>query len=68
MTVYTSRRLPAYAALAAVCALPRLIVLLHERGAITANFTEKSDSFASTFVHGNGGSSREPEHGDSGAA
>jgi 4-amino-4-deoxy-L-arabinose transferase-like glycosyltransferase len=42
-----------YPALAAVCALPRLGVLLHERGAITANFTEKSDTFAQTFVaHG----------------
>jgi hypothetical protein len=43
----------AYAALAALCALPRLAVLLHERGAITASFTEKSDTFAQTFVqHG----------------
>ena len=47
-----SRRLP-YAALAAICTLPRLAVLLHERGAITAAFTEKSDTFAQTFVaHG----------------
>ena len=44
-----SRRLT-YTALAAVCALPRLAVLLHERGAITAAFTEKSDTFAQTFV------------------
>lgn len=41
----------AYAVLAAVCAAPRLAVLLHERVAITANFTEKSDTFAQTFVH-----------------
>jgi 4-amino-4-deoxy-L-arabinose transferase-like glycosyltransferase len=47
-----SRR-SAYAAVAAVCVLPRLAVLLHERGAITASFTEKSDTFAQTFVsHG----------------
>ena len=43
----------AYPALALVCAVPRLAVLLHERGAITASFTEKSDTFALTFVqHG----------------
>src|SRR5690348_15635216 len=41
----------AYALVAAACALPRLAVLLHERGAITAAFTEKSDTFAQTFVH-----------------
>ena len=47
-----SRR-TAYTALAAVGVLPRLVVLLHERGAITASFTEKSDTFAQTFVqHG----------------
>jgi len=46
-------RRTAYAALATVCAAPRLVVLLHERGAITASFTEKSDTFAQTFVqHG----------------
>ena len=33
--------------------MPRLAILLHERGAITASFTEKSDTFALTFVqHG----------------
>ena len=43
----------AYALLAAVCALPRLAILLHERGAILSSFTEKSDIFALTFVqHG----------------
>ena len=31
-------------------ALPRLVLLLHERGAILASFTEKSDYFAQTFV------------------
>src|SRR5205085_9894481 len=47
-----SRRV-AYPALAAVCILPRLVLLLHERGAITGSFTEKSDTFAETFVkHG----------------
>jgi 4-amino-4-deoxy-L-arabinose transferase-like glycosyltransferase len=47
-----SRRI-SYASLAALCALPRLGVLLHERGSITASYTEKSDTFALTFVqHG----------------
>ena len=41
----------AFALLVGACAVPRLIVLLHERGAITAAFTEKSDTFAQTFVH-----------------
>jgi 4-amino-4-deoxy-L-arabinose transferase-like glycosyltransferase len=36
---------------ALVAALPRLVVLLHERGAILTAFTEKSDDIASTFVH-----------------
>ena len=40
----------AYIAIAVVCALPRLAVLLHEREAITAGFTEKSDTFARMFV------------------
>jgi 4-amino-4-deoxy-L-arabinose transferase-like glycosyltransferase len=43
----------AYTALAALCAVPRLVVLLHERADITAAFTEKSDTFAQVFVdHG----------------
>lgn len=43
----------AYVLLAGACALPRLAILLHERAAITAAFTEKSDTFALTFVqHG----------------
>jgi 4-amino-4-deoxy-L-arabinose transferase-like glycosyltransferase len=45
----SSRR--AYAALALICGLPRLAVLLHERGSITGAYTEKSDTFAVTFVH-----------------
>jgi 4-amino-4-deoxy-L-arabinose transferase-like glycosyltransferase len=40
----------AYVALAVVCAAPRLAVLLHEQGSITAGFTEKSDTFARMFV------------------
>lgn len=45
-----TRRL-AYAAVLAAAVVPRLVVLLHERGAILASNTEKSDSFATTFVH-----------------
>ena len=44
-----SRR-AAYAAVAAACVLPRLAVLLYERGDVLASFTEKSDDFARTFV------------------
>jgi hypothetical protein len=36
---------------AAAAVIPRLAVLLHEQGAILANNTEKSDTFATTFVH-----------------
>ena len=36
---------------ALACVAPRLAVLLHERGAILAAFTEKSDDFARTFVN-----------------
>ncbi len=47
-----SRRI-AYSLLAAVCVLPRLGVLLHERDTITSSATEKSAVFAQTFVaHG----------------
>jgi 4-amino-4-deoxy-L-arabinose transferase-like glycosyltransferase len=35
----------------AAAIVPRLIVLLHERGSILSSFTEKSDDFAVTFVH-----------------
>ncbi len=42
-----------YPLLALVCAIPRLGILLHERSSITSAFTEKSDTFALTFVqHG----------------
>ena len=40
----------AYALVATVAVVPRLAVLLHERGDILASFTEKSDRFAKTFV------------------
>jgi 4-amino-4-deoxy-L-arabinose transferase-like glycosyltransferase len=46
-------RRSAYAALAVVCAVPRLAILLHERATILSAYTEKSDVFALTFVqHG----------------
>jgi 4-amino-4-deoxy-L-arabinose transferase-like glycosyltransferase len=39
--------------LAFVCAVPRLAILFHERGTILTAYTEKSDTFALTFVqHG----------------
>ena len=44
----TRRR--AYALVIAVCALPRLGVLLHERGDILSAFTEKSWRFANVFL------------------
>ena len=47
-----SRR-AAYTAIALACVLPRLGVLLHERGSITSSFTEKSDTIARMFIdHG----------------
>jgi 4-amino-4-deoxy-L-arabinose transferase-like glycosyltransferase len=36
-------------ALAAI--VPRVVVLVHERGQILTSFTDKSDDFAQTFVH-----------------
>ncbi len=44
-------RRQAYSVVLAASVLPRLGVLLHERGAILATNTEKSDSFATTFIH-----------------
>ena len=42
-----------YALLAAAAILPRLAVLLHERGTITAAYVDKGDVFARTFLaHG----------------
>jgi 4-amino-4-deoxy-L-arabinose transferase-like glycosyltransferase len=43
-------RRAAYAVVASAAVVPRLAVLLHERGDILASFTEKSDQFAKTFV------------------
>src|SRR5256885_15838679 len=48
-----SRRPLAYALVAAAAILPRLAVLLHERGAITAAYVDKGDVFARTLIaHG----------------
>lgn len=44
-----SRRI-AYAVIAAAAVVPRLAVLLYERGDVLESFTEKSDDFARTFV------------------
>ena len=44
------KRRTAYVVVAAAAVVPRLAVLLHERGDILASFTEKSDEFARTFV------------------
>lgn len=44
----TRRR--AYVLIAAACALPRLVVVLVERGEIMAKFTEKSDLIVETFL------------------
>ncbi|PWU18848.1 MAG: hypothetical protein C5B48_14330 [Candidatus Rokuibacteriota bacterium] len=41
----------AYLVVALAACVPRLVVLLHERGSILAAFTEKSLDFARTFVH-----------------
>lgn len=47
------RRRYAYPAVALACAVPRLVVLAREQGNILSAFTEKSDTFAQTFVqHG----------------
>jgi hypothetical protein len=40
----------AYAAIAAVCVVPRLGALLHERGQILSEFVEKSDTMARVFL------------------
>src|SRR5437763_14539445 len=48
-----SRRPLAYALVAAAAILPRLAVLLHERGGITAAYVDKGDVFARTLIaHG----------------
>ena len=43
-------RRTSYGLVLAACCLPRLAILLYERGSILSNFTEKSDDFARTFV------------------
>src|SRR4029077_9167039 len=45
------RRRWSYGIVLAASVLPRLVVLLPERGAILASNTEKSDNFALTFIH-----------------
>src|ERR687883_1324134 len=45
-----SRRPAAYALVAAVAILPRLAVLLYERGDVTAAYVDKGDDFARTFL------------------
>src|ERR671933_153583 len=48
-----SRRPLAYALVVAAATLPRLVVLLHERGTITAAYVDKGDVFARTLIaHG----------------
>src|SRR5919204_5045413 len=48
-----SRRPIAYALVAVAAILPRLAVLLHERGTITAAYVDKGDVFARTLIaHG----------------
>lgn len=49
MRIFAAKR-TATAVVLAAAVLPRLVALLHERGAILASFTEKSDDFARTFV------------------
>lgn len=43
-------RRPAYVLLALASALPRLVALLYERGDITAEYVDKGDDFALTFL------------------
>jgi 4-amino-4-deoxy-L-arabinose transferase-like glycosyltransferase len=45
-----TRRIPAAAWVAAAAILPRLVVLVVERGSILSAYTEKSDTFAVTYV------------------
>jgi hypothetical protein len=51
--LYAPSRATAYGIAALACAIPRLVVLLHERTSIISANTEKSDVFAQVFVaHG----------------
>src|SRR5919199_2444881 len=53
MARFDSRRPVAYLLVAAAAIVPRLAVLLHERGTITAAYVDKGDVFARTFIaHG----------------
>jgi hypothetical protein len=47
--IFAATRLSTLVVLSAAV-LPRLVLLLHERGSILGSFTEKSDDFAQTFV------------------
>jgi len=49
MRLDSRRRLP-YLLVAAAAILPRLAVLLHERGTITAAYVDKGDVFARTLI------------------
>jgi Dolichyl-phosphate-mannose-protein mannosyltransferase len=42
----------AYAVVVAAAVAPRVVVLLHERGAVTRAFVDKGDDFARTFLAG----------------
>src|SRR3989440_1211956 len=50
MARFDSRRPVAYALVAAAAILPRLAVLFHERGTITAAYVDKGDVFARTLI------------------
>src|SRR5256714_3217810 len=53
MARFDSRRPVAYALVAVAAIVPRLAVLLHERGTITAAYVDKADVFARTLIaHG----------------
>src|SRR5919199_1592924 len=53
MARFDSRRPVAYLLVAAAAIVPRLAVLLHERGTITAAYVDKGDVFARTLIaHG----------------
>lgn len=48
--MFAGRRAPSYALLVLLAGLPRLAVVLYERGAILSAYAEKSDDFARTLV------------------
>ena len=49
MRIFAATRISTLVVLSAAV-LPRLVLLVHERGSILGSFTEKSDDFAQTFV------------------